>query len=730
MFRKSAVLILISAAILWLACSRDKSTSADSGSIEGRVTADGAGIPGVNITVSPYVLTGGGAKLNDISETAGSASDGDYHINILAGSYRVYYEVSYLGERLTAARYPVEVESGQNVTLNVELKDPAPSNLLVREDNAAVVVTFESAYGAHLYRIYRSLAGQENYQIVATIDSYYGFGTVTFTDRPPEIQSYIYKATAISENGESGPSNTAQIDFGGLIAPPAGLDVSDRIAWIYLIWSQRANAIYYNIYRSAAQNDWTRIGSTLGLAYTDTPGVYGIYNYRLTSVSQYGTESIPGPTVSVNYDGRLDAPEELTIVDRGSLLYLTWQSLEQAAYYLLYRSTSLDGIYDRIDSTFETHYSDRPGPNGEYFYKVAAIGPNGLESDLSSPMSMIFDGILEPPRSIYAQDRGLSVLVDWDPVNWAGAYLLYRSDDGGATYAQAARIASTTSEYTDTPPMAGTYYYKVAVETIDGALGPLSGASLVHYSASLLAPQGIGAQSMGLYIMVSWNTVTGATGYSIYRATEISGDYIEVEDMIQYSPFHDEPPVAGPYYYRVQAFDNNGHRSPMSFQAYVYFPARPIAPMNLSLIDQGYNVRLNWSVSSYYDSCQVFRADTFDGVYIPQFWVLGTSGYDWPSAAGHFYYKVQITYRGVTSEFSDYAHIYFTGRFSPPSNIYGFDAGSSVQLGWTSVENAASYDVYRGTDPDSMVLNQTVYANAATDTPPSDFFVDEIAKLL
>ncbi len=719
MFRKMAVLGLVAAGMLWLSCSENnKSTSLTSGSIEGRVTVNGVGIPGVTIVVTPYVITQGGfGKTGDPSGEFGSTSDGDYHIDILPGSYAVDFDVNYLGEHLSASRYPVEVVSDGTVTLNVELKDPAPANLILREDNAVVIITFESAYRPEYHKIYRSPANQDNFEVIATIDNYYG-GTITYSDDPPAVQSYKYKATAVTGGVESAPTNIAQINFTGMIAPPNGFDASDQIAFVRLIWNQNYYAIRYKIYKSSSQNDWSLLDSTTSAAYADTPGVHGIYSYRITSISRYGTESIPTNPVTVNYDGRLDAPEDLTIADHGSLLYLTWDLMEQAAYYNIYRSTSSNGVYNRIDSSFSYHYSDRPMPDGRYYYKVTVVGYNGLESDFSNSVGIDFDGVLDPPNSISVVDRGLTVLVDWGYVAWAGAYVIYRSDDGGTTYTQIARISTSNFQYTDTPPSAGDYYYKMAVESMDGTLGPLSAPVLGHCSANFFAPEGVYAQSMGFYVIVGWNTISGATGYSIYRASNISGDYIEIEDNIQYPTFHDEPPTAGPYFYRVEAFDNNGHRSPKSSYAYVYYSARPLTPSIYSLSEHGYYVLVHWSSSGYVDSTLVYRATSFNGPYSPQFWATGSSGYDWPPAAGHYYYKVQTIYQGITSELSDYAHIYFTGVFNAPSNIYGYDAGTSVSLGWTSVSYAASYDLYRGTSPDNLTLNQTVYTNTATDTPP------------
>ncbi len=92
MFRKTFALALALSAILWLACSKDnKSTAPTSGTISGSVTADGIGVPGVSIVVSPYLFTDGGQKVDNAFEQAGSAADGDFRVEVLAGRYRISF---------------------------------------------------------------------------------------------------------------------------------------------------------------------------------------------------------------------------------------------------------------------------------------------------------------------------------------------------------------------------------------------------------------------------------------------------------------------------------------------------------------------------------------------------------------------------------------------------------------------------------------------------------------
>jgi len=718
MNRRICLLAVAAAFSALIGCSDNKKpTAVQTGYISGTVTIDGVGVPGVTITVYNLVEGGGTAKMENPLNEAGSAADGDFYITVLPGTYRIEFDYRQEYDALHTARYPLNVVPESGITVNVDLKDPIPANLIVADRNAAVVLTWEHAYAAQGYNIYRSPASEDNYQL---IDSYgYGFGTLTYFDRPPEVAVYDYRVTGVSSDGESDPSNIAQVSFTATIDPPANLTSVDRAVDVYLQWQRNPNATGYKVYRRSGSGSWNEIATRSANDYADIPQSYAVYDYYVVAISDYGTESQPSNIASVDFDGLCDPPSNLTLVDRGSVVYLTWTDQAGGICYKIYRSLQPDDDYARIDTSLERSYSDRPPAYNTFYYRVSTVGLNGLESTPSNAVSVHYDGRLEPPAGVSGHDMGLYVYLSWDLVPWAGAYIIYRSDDGGETYHQVGRASSTSPHFMDTPPTPGQYYYRVSTETIEGVEGSLSFPVSIQFSANLLPPSMIVATDYGLYVSMRWENVSGATGYSVFRAPSPNGDYIEVEDSVYSVEFTDSPPSAGHYYYRVQAFDNQNHRSQMSDYAYVYYSDMPRPPSIYSVSDDIYRTVVYYYPMAYIDSVIIYRSNSIDGDFLPRDTIPGEYNYyyDYPPTAGHYFYKLRGFAENRLSDFSDYGHVYFTGRLDAPQNLTGYDAGNYVRLAWSLVNGASSYDVYRGNTPDDLILVVTVYTDTATDTP-------------
>jgi fibronectin type 3 domain-containing protein len=718
MARRDIVVLLLSALMVWGACSNnDKSVAVSTGHIAGKVTIDGAGVSGVTITASVYQITGGGQSKNSAAlEASYSAGDGDYDLELLPGQYRIEFYMNYLGEDLMTARYPILVNSGSHITENVELKNRVPSNLLATDGNACVTLSWESSYHIYSYNIYRSPADRDNFQLLRTEHS--GNGTITATDYPPAAGTYKYEVTAISDTGETGPSNIAEVLFTASISAPEGFTAVDNVTQVNLDWTYNIAARQYKVYRSLANGAWNLLATITSTSYADIPSSFNTYYYRVTAISSYNTESAPSQVLAVDYDGRFDPPHGLTAADRGSNIYLAWARINYDGQYNIYRSLRENEGFVKIDSTDVPAYVDRPPAGSRYYYSVSIVGPNGLESNLSNSVFVDYDGRLDPPSHVEASDAGLTVVLSWNTIIYAGAYLIYRSDDGGTVYNQVGR-SNSGSQFIDTPPAAGDYFYKVSTETMDGIAGSLSAPTEIHFSDVLPAPTSVEAIDMGLSTRITWNSVDVATGYEVYRAPNPNGDYVEIGTAGDQDTYNDIPPLAGPYYYRIIAYDNQGHRSQMSAYAYVLFSERPLPPTGISAYDLGYSVQLSWNWAERVDGYIIYRSSTLDGQYSEVDTSIDITAMDWPEAAGHYYYKVQAYYQSIFSLLSDPVHVYFTGHLDIPTHLYGSDNGSSVYLQWWPVEHAASYDLYRGTNINNLELNQTVYTDQATDTPDS-----------
>jgi len=698
----------------------EKTVRQENGFIAGVVTVEGAGVSGVTISVYSFTASTGNAKPSSGVYSSKIAGAGDYRIELLPGEYRIDFDLVLDGEILHTARYPVIVEIGIEAIVNVDLKDPIPRNLIAKDDDASVLLTWEHAYGASTYNVYRAAESENIFRPAAIIDS--AFGTVRYVDTPPTIDAYLYKITGVSNQIESDPSEIVRVDFTGAISPPTGFSVSDNVTHVFLEWTSKRNAAYYKIFRgtSEAPNDWSVIDSTAQSSYQDVPENYGTYAYYLTAVSFLGTESVPSVNRVVEYDGLFDPPSGVILADRGSNLYITWMGVENVGYYNIYRSEIPDDDFIRIDSSFVPYYEDFPSLFGYYYYRITIVGPNNLESEMSDVVGTYFDGRLDPPDQVFATDLGLSVEISWSDVLWAAAYIIYRSDDGGVTYNQIYRISGEILAKTDIPPQAGEYSYKVATETLDGVIGALSLSASVYFSDNLPGPINVAAENFGTFVEITWDEVPEANGYTVHRSTTSGGVYNQIGSSTD-PVYLDIPQTAGAYYYKVRAIDTLGHESQLSFYAYTYFTDQPQPPFNVTAEDLLYKVAVGWeSIDSSFIFI-IYRSSASNGDYVPIDTVEAQVGIiDWPPSTGHYYYKVQAEHPSHgSSELSQYGHVYFSGILDTPSNLIVSDDGSYVSISWDEVEGASEYEVFRGVNINDLIVIQTVYLSQTTDVPDS-----------
>lgn len=704
--------------LIFAACEKDSSSPDTKGYLTGNITIDGEGIDGVIIEVSGFHISGG--SLAKAALESSNSTAGDYTIRLEAGTYRADY-IYYGGgnEQIRTARYPIEIRADDITVVDVELKDPVPHSVLAIDGNASVEISWESSYGVAGYYIYRADSNGVEFQRIAEAEQ--ASGTINYSDQPSRVGIYYYYVTSYnSEQDESDHEGIKEVEFTASIRSPSGLTAVDMVEYISLSWNENDRAEYYKIYRMRNTGGvWDVIDSTSQTEINDSPPDTGLYRYYVTAVSNYGTESVPSTAVSVLYDGRFDPPQNLSISDQGSSLYLSWVHYENAAYYSIYRTDNPENDFVNIDTTSDPGYSDAPVDTGIYYYYVTATAYNGMESEPSNTVSSYFDGILDYPTGFTAADRGLYVELNWHEVPWAGAYILFRSDDG-VIYIQIASIAGTITSYNDTPINAGLYYYRIASETVTGIMGELSDPVDAEFTDNLLPPSNIEAESYGTYIVLSWNTVIGASGYRVYRAISENGSYDYI-DSTSATSYIDTPSDEGPYYYKLRSFDEVGHISVFSSSVYVYFDDNPLPPFNISAIDSVYKIALWWESNETAANYLIYRSTSLDGIYLPTQTVSGTAAFEWPSSAGNYFFKLRTIVESDTSEFSEFVHVLFSGILQPPGDLSAYDAGTHIHLEWIEPAGGSYYEVYRSDTVDGEYARiMTVYDNSADDVPDTE----------
>jgi hypothetical protein len=154
-----------------------------------------------------------------------------------------------------------------------------------------------------------------------------------------------------------------------------------------------------------------------------------------------------------------------------------------------------------------------------------------------------------------------SIEVSWDNVSGANRYRVYRRGAEEDTY-QLIEVTTRTS-YIDTDLVTGKrYYYKVRACHRDGDTRVLSGYSAVRSATPRLSQPEISTETASYNsIEVSWNRISGASGYIVYRADSETGAYKKIARVKGGSKrsYTNKSLVTGKtYYYKVSAYRTAG----------------------------------------------------------------------------------------------------------------------------------------------------------------------------
>jgi fibronectin type 3 domain-containing protein len=478
--------------------------------------------------------------------------------------------------------------------------------------------------------------------------------------------------------------------------PPESVQASDGTSTdeVQITWDSSTGATSYKVYRAVSLvGTKTFRGSTSGTTFNDTSGVPGmIYYYwvracngsRCSDYSAYDTGWIkPTPPSSIQAsDGSYE-----------DKVRVYWSTSWGATSYEVYRATSVGGTKTKIGSPSGTVYDDATAfPGTTYYYWVKACnGPRC--SDFSSHDT----GWRRPPEpeNLQASDGTFEdkVRISWDAVSVATSYEVYRAESEGGT--KTLIRSPTGTSFDDSTALAGTLYYYWVKACVNVNCSDFS----VHDTGwrRPLAPENVAA-SDGTFedkVQISWDAVSEATSYEVYRAISESGTKILIGSPTDTS-FNDSTALAGTlYYYWVKAC--NGPRC-SDFSTHDTGWSRPLAPENVQASDGTFEdkVQINWDAVSEATSYGVYRATSETGAKTLIGSPTGTSFDDTTAVPGLlYYYWVEACVKSYCSDFS--AHDTGWSKPPEPENVQASDGifTDKVLINWDEVSVATSYEVYR-----------------------------------
>ena len=232
-------------------------------------------------------------------------------------------------------------------------------------------------------------------------------------------------------------------------------------------------------------------------------------------------------------------------------IMLKWAAVKNAEKYEVYRSSSKGGLYTKKITTDELGCTDTSAKAGyTYYYKVRAVTADGTKGDYSSVVYRTCDCAAPVVKGGNNAATG-KVTLTWDKVSGAKEYVVYRADYSNGTYTK--MFTTKNTSYTNTTANAGyTYYYKVKAISYKTAYADSAMSNMVTRTCDCAAPVVKIALNSDGHPKLTWDKVTGAEKYRVYRSTD--GKNFSYYYTATATYFNNNSATAGTtYYYKVMA---------------------------------------------------------------------------------------------------------------------------------------------------------------------------------
>ncbi|MGN0475744.1 MAG: fibronectin type III domain-containing protein [Ruminococcus sp.] len=503
---------------------------------------------------------------NDSTNT----SDGGTRYN----SASAYYNAISL-QKLSKSNFTANYFVVFYTNANIKMK-----NIVERSSTSAQIYWYPNG-SCQNYMVFRRKKGETSWtgKKIANVKHITGEGIRSYTDKNL-VTGTTYEYTvrgyytvggknAYTGYNKNGLSITTHAD-----APKLKSAESVDHKTINVTWGAVKKADGYKIYRRTSSSDkWTALADDVKqTSFTDTTAVCG-KKYYYTVRAFIGKKSFLGAYDPNGISG-VAVPKEVVLEKTESLdfnsIRITWNKVSGVSGYCIYRKGGTDKSYKKIGTepgANTTTFTDMSAICGQnYTYTVRAYKTVNSVDYLGKYNSSGIIGKAKTKATAstkYTSSAYDKIKLEWNAVNGATGYAIYRKAEGESSYKKVATINGNgnVSYIDDNLKCCVKYLYRVrGFRTVNGKnYGGEYGETVEAYTKPA-KPKLTSTQSIGYNtIQVNWNQVEGATGYTLYRKT--TGKYTKLIDIIgkTKTACQDQTAVTGEKYtYTVRAFCKKG----------------------------------------------------------------------------------------------------------------------------------------------------------------------------
>ena len=603
----------------------------------------------------------------------------------------------------------------------------APTVTAGTDSQGRPTLKWNAVTGAAKYEVYRARSRSGEYIKYSTVTG----TSYTNTSYIEDGNTYYYKVRALDANGTAGAwSSIVSVTYKQTLPAPTVTGGNDAQGRPTLKWKAVSGAAKYEVYRARSRSgEYIKYSTVTGTSYTNTSYIENgnTYYYKVRALDANGTAGAWSSVVSVTYKQTLSAPTVTGGNDSQGRPTLKWNAVSGAAKYEVYRARSRSGEYIKYSTVTGTSYTNISyiEDGNTYYYKVRALKSDGTAGAWSSIVSVTYraasTGTLSAPTVTGGNDAQGRPTLTWKAVTGAAKYEVYRARSMNGDYIKYSTVTGTSYTNTSYIENGNTYYYKVRALKSDGTAGAWSSIVAVTYKQTLSAPAVTGGNDAQGRPTLTWNAVSGAAKYEVYRARSKDGTYTKYSTTTGTAYTNSSYLTSGAtYYYKVRALGANGNAGPYSAVVSVTCRLKLTAPTVTGGTDAQGRPTLKWNAVSGAAKYEVYRARSMNGDYVKYSTVTGTSYTNTSYLANGttYYYKVRaLGSDGSYGPYSTPVSVTYKAPFGAPLVTGRKDSQGRPALKWDKVTDAAKYEVYRARSKDGTYsLMSTQSATGYTNT--------------
>ncbi len=259
--------------------------------------------------------------------------------------------------------------------------------------------------------------------------------------------------------------------------------------------------------------------------------------------------------------------------------------------------------------------------------------------------------------------------ITWSKLTGADGYEIYRATSKIGTYKLVKTITNgSTVSYTNTSLKTGnTYYYKVRAYKIVNGEKNYGEFSSVSYAKPVLSiPSNVKVVSASYNSnKITWNKVTGASGYEVMRATSKTGTYKTVKTITSGSTLsytNTSLKTGSTYYYKVRAYRTVDGKKVYSRYSSIVSSKPVLNTPSITLTAGSKKATVKWSKVSGANGYEIYRTTSKTGKYSKVKTVIKSSTVSYTNSnltkRKTYYYKVRA-YRTINGKkvYSSYSTV-------------------------------------------------------------------------